>query len=155
MKLKLLAAVLLIIGSVSCKKAVEEPTPAEAISGVYEAKTYNGVVIPLMTYPINGQTITLRILPVSKDTVRVEVNSTSNGFYSPGAATIYPKVFVKESNCNTCQYTRIYTIALAPPVNQGTSENSIWFDPKNNAYYTFIPPNYTTGAVQTVFVKTE
>uniref|UniRef100_UPI002613B398 hypothetical protein n=1 Tax=Hydrotalea sp. TaxID=2881279 RepID=UPI002613B398 len=84
MKSKLVYLIFLTYGFVSCGKSVEEVTPAQAISGTFLAKTYNDVVSPLMTYPINGKTITLQINPVSRDTVQVKVLSTKNGFYSPG-----------------------------------------------------------------------
>jgi hypothetical protein len=106
-----------------------------------------------MAYPINGETITVQIDPVSRDSVQVKIISTQNGFYSPGASAIYSKVYVKEINCTSCQFRRSYTLTLAPPTHSGTAENTIWFDPTSNAYYTYIPPGYTKGAVQTVFVK--
>jgi hypothetical protein len=153
MKCKPIAGVLLTIGLISCRKNMDEHSAALTISGIYEAKTYQsfGNVI---TYPINGQTISLQINPVSKDSVRVQINSTFNGFYSPGNAAIYPEVYVEESICSNCQHYSIYEISLAPQVHPGTLENTIWVDPDNNAYYTYIPPNDNAGAVQTIFVKT-
>ena len=150
---KFASLLLLAILCLGCRKSVVELTPAQQVSGAYEAKTYNDVFSPLMTYPINGKTITLQIEPVSRDSALVKVLSTKNGFYSPGDSAIYPKVYVKEINCTSCQYHRTYTLTLAPPISPGTMENTIWFDPNNNAYYTYIPPDYTKGEVQTVFVK--
>jgi hypothetical protein len=153
MKPKVVFLILFTYGFVSCRKSVGELTPAQAVSGTFLAKTYNDIVSPLMTYPINGKTIKLQINPVSTDSVRVQVFSTQNGYYSPGDSTIYSKAFVKSINCLSCQYPRTYTITLAPPTSTGTADNTIWFDLNNNAYYTYIPPGYTKGDVQTVFVK--
>jgi hypothetical protein len=153
MKSKLIFLVFLTYGFVSCGKSAEEVTPAQAVSGNFLAKTFDGVALPLMAYPINGKTIKLEINPVSRDTVEVKVFSTQNGFYSPGDSAMYSKVYVKEIDCKSCQYHRTYTLALAPPTFPGTADNTIWFDPNNNAYYTYIPSGYTKGAVQTRFVK--
>ena len=153
MRHKIIFLIFLTYGFVSCGKSVEELTPAQAVSGTFLAKKYDDIVSPLMTYPINGKTITLQIDPVTRDSVLVKVLSTQNGFYSPGDSAIYSKVYVKEINCTSCQYHRTYTLTLAPPTFPGTADNTIWFDPNNNAYYTYIPPGYTKGGVQTVFVK--
>lgn len=137
----------------SCNKITIENIPAaRAVSGVFIAKTYQSFGSPI-PYPINGQTIQLQIDPVAKDTVRVQVNSTQNGFYSPGELAVYPKVYVQEKPCSNCAGVKLYTLNLAPPVDAGTLENSIWLDAQRNAYYTYIPPGYNKGAVQTVFVK--
>ncbi|HEY4876871.1 MAG TPA: hypothetical protein VIH86_14930 [Puia sp.] len=154
MRLKIAFLFYIGVMLISCNKTAVISSPAQAISGKYEAKTYNDVFSALVYYPINGQTMSLQIDPISKDSVRVEVNSTVNGFYSPGNSKIYPSVFVvKKVNANE-QFDGMFIIALAPSVDPGTLENSIWFDSQNNAYYTFIPPNYTKGAIQTMFVRT-
>jgi hypothetical protein len=153
MKFRFIFLLFLTYVFVGCEKSVDEPTPAQAVSGTFLAKTWNGVALGSMAYPINGETITVQIDPVSRDSVQVKIISTQNGFYSPGASAIYSKVYVKEINCTTCQYRRSYTLTLAPPTNAGTAENTISFDPNGNAYYTYIPPGLTNGAVQTVLVK--
>jgi hypothetical protein len=151
-KVKLLIVLVFAFGLLSCKKTSVEASPGQAISGTYEAKTYDSFG-QVMNYPLNAQTMSIQITAVSKDSARVEVNSTTNGYYSPGDAAVYPKVMVTETICANCQYCKTYKISFAPPVDPGTLENSIWFDPQYNAYYTYIPPGYTKGAVQTVLVK--
>jgi hypothetical protein len=153
MRVKFLAAVLLI-ASFSCTKTEDMPTPAEAISGLYKAAAYYDIEAIEIKYPINGQTIELRISPVSADKVRVEVNSTVNGFYSPGAAAVYPEVAVTEITCNQCPYGKAFRLQLTPPVNAGTPANTIWFNPEYKAYYSYIPPNFPRGSVQISFVRT-
>ncbi len=146
-------AFFLITTLLSCNKITIENIPAaQAVSGIFAAKTYQSFGSPI-PYPINGQTIQLQIDPVAKDTVRVQVNSTQNGIYSPGEFAVYPKVYVQEKPCTNCGGVILYTLSLAPPLDAGTLENSIWFDAQRNAYYTYIPPGYNKGAVQTVFVK--
>jgi hypothetical protein len=160
MKFKLLAAVLLI-ASFSCQKTADElpvtpPTLAEAISGSYTASTHN-VFSEITAYPINGQTIKLLISAVSTDKVRVEIHSAPNGVYSPGSVLVYPEVTVKqrEGACNTCTPgLPVFQLDMAPPTHAGSLENAIWFDHAGRAYYTYIPPNYTKGAVQTTFLRT-
>ena len=153
MKLRSIFLIFLIYISASCGKSVAELTPAKAVSGSFLSKTWDGIALGTRAYPINGKTITVQIDPVSRDSVQVKVISTQNDIYSPGDSAIYSKVYVKEINCTSCQYPRSYTLTLAPPTHPGTAENTIWFDPTSNAYYTYIPPGYTKGAVQTVFVK--
>lgn len=154
MKFKFAIIIILTYLLIGCNKSVIEPTAAEAISGTYEAKTYQAFDDEL-TYPINSQTIRIQIDAVSKDTVKVQVNSSINGFYSPGDTAIYPKVFVKETVGSNLQYRKSYQIFLAPPINNGTAENSISFEPDydNKASYIYSPPGYTLGAVETILVR--
>ena len=154
MKFKLIVLILILI-QFCCKKTTNNPASAQIISGRYQANTYNNGGSPNILYPINGQTITLQIDPVSDDSVSVQVNSTINGSYSPGGNAVYPNTAVHETICSNCQYDKTYSISLGSQLNPGTLENTIWFDPNNNAYYTYIPPNYTKGTVQTIFVKTK
>ena len=70
-----------------CKKNSSVPAPAQAISGTYKASTYQGLG-NFIHYPINGQTISLKIEAVAKDTVNVQITSASNGFYSPGGPAL-------------------------------------------------------------------
>ena len=121
MKFKFAIIIFLTYSLIGCKKSVIEPTAAEAISGTYEAKTYHAFDDEL-TYPINSQTIRIQIDAVSKDTVRVQVNSSINGFYSPGESAIYPKVFVKETVGSNLQYRKSYQIFLAPPTRANASK---------------------------------
>lgn len=153
--MKRLSVIILAISLLNCKKTEVEVTPAKQISGIFEAKTYdNGFNSRLMNYPINGQSLKIDIKYVSQDTVSVHLISTVNGFYSPGIDTTFSKVYVVEDMNPNRQQPKIFRLKLAPPVNISTLENSIWFDSNLNAYYSYIPPNYKLGAVQTVFAKT-
>lgn len=154
MKTKLTLMVLLASQFLTCQKSNEEPLKslAETISGTYEATSHESFGKSL-SYPINGKTISLQIEAVTKDTVRIVVNSISNDIYSPGETKVYPKVAVSKSTCSACSDPVTYRVSLGLPVNQGTLENVIWFDANKRAFYTYIPPNYTKGAVQTAFTK--
>ena len=153
--MKRLSILILAIILLNCKKTEVEVTPAKQISGVYEAKTYDdGFNSKLMNYPINGQSIKLDIKFVSQDTVSVHLISTINGFYSPGIDTTFSKVYVVQDINPIRQQSKIFRLKLSSPVNPLTLENSIWFDSNLNAYYTFIPPKYKLGAVQTILAKT-
>lgn len=153
MKTKLTLIILLTSQLFACHKSNEEPLKslAETISGTYGATSHVSFGKSL-SYPINGKTISLQIEAVAKDSVRIIVNSIENNIYSPGQTAVYSKVAVSKSTCN-CADPVTYRVSLGVPVNQGTLENIIWFDANKRAFYTYIPPNYTKGAVQTVFTK--
>jgi hypothetical protein len=153
MKSKYILIILISVGLISCRKSSEFESPSQAIAGDYEAETYNNGTSPLINYPINGETMRLQIQLISKDSVSVNVSSSVNGFYSPGSSALYPSVFVAKKTDGNGQFAGLFMISLAPPIHAGTLENSIWFDQENNAYYTFVPPNYTKGAVQAIFTK--
>jgi len=137
---------------ISCKKSSVNRSASDAIQGSYTANIYtNGRII--LTYPINGKTFMMKIVHISEDSVEVTINSTANGFYSPGDTVINLKTAVETISCRSCQYPVTYQFALGALRLPGTLENVIWFDPSNNAYYTYVPKGYTQGAVQTIMTK--
>src|SRR5689334_22131864 len=142
----------LLILSSGCNKSNTILSSSEVLKGTYIAKSYDGFIME--SYPINGKTFSMQIDVVSADTVHVLISSTENGFYSPGDTLINLNAFVYKRNCTNCQYTTTYQISLGTQIFPGTLDNTIWFDAKNNAYYTYIPPNFTKGDVQTIMVKT-
>ena len=95
----------------------------------------------------------MKIVKLTEDSVDLTINSTSNGFYSPGDTIIHLETAVETNNCSNCQFSMTYQIVLGRQPFAGTLDNKIWFDLLNNAYYTFIPNGYQGGAVQTVMAK--
>jgi hypothetical protein len=79
----------------------------------------------------------------------VNVNSSYNGFYSPGNSAYYPRVRVLPTILSGAYY-----ITLAPPLDSGSGENTISFDLVKKGYYIYVPPSYKQGAVQSIFIKT-
>jgi hypothetical protein len=78
---------------VSCSKTdVSLPEPAPAIEGIYKATTFFSS--DTLSYPIQGQTMTLKLTSVSRDSVRVEIEAAPNGSYSPGGNRTYEKLVV-------------------------------------------------------------
>jgi hypothetical protein len=148
MKLNIVIIMLLSLSTNSCNKNTNNRSPAQAISGSYISYSYQGIDSTIF-YPINGQNISLEIREVSNDTVQVNVNSSYNGFYSPGNSSYYPRLHVLSTSLPGAYY-----ITLAPPLDSGSGENTISFDLMNKAYYIYVPPNYKKGAVQSIFVKT-
>jgi hypothetical protein len=105
---------LLAIGlASSCNQPqIDFPKRAPAIEGTYHADTYYNKTGVGDIYPIQGQTMTLRLTAIADDSVRVEIDATPNGDYSPGGNQVYEKLLVnqeidativnqKQTNCIT------------------------------------------------------
>lgn len=75
---------------------IKFPARAPAIEGTYIADTYYNKLGVGGFYPIQGQTMTLRLTSVSDDSIRVEIKATPNGDYSPGSNRLYHKVLVDQ-----------------------------------------------------------
>ena len=157
MKSVILSAISCTIFLAACKKSGVTLTPAKAIEGSYTA--YKHVRFDSVTsYPINGKTITLQIDAIGEDSVRLQIRSVRNGFFSPGDTVIDRHLFVQK------MFTG-YQVSLGDPVDSGTAENSIGFDGSSDrfygvylnngyyGYYVYVPPGYKQGAVQTLFKK--
>jgi hypothetical protein len=111
--------------------------PIDPIFGTYQAKTFEETSSPI-TYPINGQTVSLTIKPVSGDTVQVAIQSTANGKYSPGKDLIYPKAVVI-SKIHT-DGTAIYYVYLTQPTTTDCGYNTLYIYANHTMDYNFIPP---------------
>ncbi|WP_020606614.1 hypothetical protein [Spirosoma spitsbergense] len=105
------------------------PIASAQIEGVYEANSYyakNGVS---GAYPIQGQTMTLKLTSIGRDSVKVEIEAKPNGDYSPGSNRTFEKLVIepvivaqlfgkKQVNCIG------YNVDL--PINQNSiSENEL------------------------------
>jgi hypothetical protein len=157
MKSVILSALSCIIIFAACKKNGATITPAQAIQGSYTAYKYLRFD-SVINYLINGKTITMQIDATGDDSVRLQMRSVQNGFYSPGDTVIDRHLYVQKT-----QYT--YLVTLGDPVDSGTGENTIVFDdsyssriliyPNNGycGYYVYVPPSYKQGAVETIFIK--
>jgi hypothetical protein len=156
MKKLLFYALPIFIFTVACTKNQTALSPAELLSGSYIAKTYNDG-FSVTNYPINGKLLTMQIEVVSDDTVHLHLNSTNNGFYSIGDTVINKNFLITKTTCSSCEQTVIYKILLGNQTvpEPGSLENTIWFDKSLNAYYTFVPPGYAKGEVQTVMAKSK
>ena len=75
---------------------IDFPKRAPAIEGTYQADTYYNKMGVSDYYPIKSQTMTLKLTAVTDDSVRVEINATSNGDYSPGNNRVYEKLLVNQ-----------------------------------------------------------
>lgn len=81
----------------SCNQPqIDFPKRAPAIEGTYQAGTYYNKTGVSDFYPIQGQTITLKLTAVADDSVRVEIKATPNGDYSPGSNRVYEKLLVNQ-----------------------------------------------------------
>lgn len=105
---------------------IDFPKRAPAIEGTYQADTYYNKAGVSNFYPIQGQTMTLKLTAVTDDSVRVEIQATANGDYSPGSNRVYEKLLVnqeidtdivnkKQVNCIT------YSIDLPAIVGQSST----------------------------------
>ena len=113
-----------------------DPEPAKAIEGTYQAKAFNETGEPI-SYPINGQTLTLQIRAVTADTVQVDIQATANGKYSPGQSLSYSRAAItsqKHSNGTITYYVNLTAI----PDRCGY--NTLWIYPSQEMDYNFIPP---------------
>jgi hypothetical protein len=98
-KLRLLGCLqLLAIGlTSSCKQPqINFPKRAPAIEGTYTADTYYNKMGVGDIYPIQGQTMTLKLTAVADDSIRVEIEAAPNGDYSPGGNRVYEKLLVNQ-----------------------------------------------------------
>ena len=154
-----------IVASTACRKNQVKLSPATSIEGTYTAYKYQGAELNF-DYPINGKTITLQIDALGEDTVRLQLRSAQNAFFSPGDTVIDRHLFVEKIQCPNCPESDIYYQVLLnnQPV-AGSAENTITFSGSANGiygikantgfygYYTFVPTGYARGAVQAVFKK--
>lgn len=159
MKSLIVCALFFIFLSVACKKSGPTLTPAQAIEGRYTAFKYIG--IESLYYPINGKTITMQIDAIGQNSVRLQMRSVENGFYSPGDTVIDLHLLVQKLPYSS------YQVTLGDPVDSGTDENTIEFndswnrylgvDPGYLGYYIYVPPGFKQGegAVETIFTKTQ
>lgn len=158
MKTIIVGAISCTIFLAACKKNGVTLTPAQAIEGSYTA--YKHLRFDSVTsYPINGKTITMQIDAIGEDSVRLQIRSVQNGFFSPGDTVIDRHLFVQKVQSNA------YQVWLGHPEEPTTADNSIWFDDSYNGfypiyagtgfygYYTYVPTGYKQGAVQTAFKK--
>lgn len=111
--------------------------PLEPIMGTYKATSFKEESSPV-PYPINGQTVSLAIKPVSGDTVQVMIQATANGKYSPGKDLSYPKA-VAVSKIHT-DGTVVYYVYLIPLTTTDCGYNTLYIYPNNTLDYNFIPP---------------
>jgi hypothetical protein len=162
MKSVIISALAYIIVLAACQKNVATITPAEAIEGSYTAYKYEGVAADTATsYPINGKTITMQIDAIGEDSVRIQMRSVQNGFFSPGDTVIDRHVLVQK----ILLAYNAYRILLGDPGDSLTAGNSIEFDnsfdrffnvyPYNGyyGYYVYTTPGYPQFAVETLFKK--
>ena len=158
MKSVIVIALSCIIILAACKKNGATLTTAQAIEGSYAA--YKHLRFDSVNkYPINGKTITMQIDAIGEDSVRLQIRSVQNGFFSPGDTIIDRHLFVQK------MLSTGYQVSLGDPGDPGTAENLIQFDDSFNGfyhvypyngyygYYTYVPPGYKQGAVQTLFMK--
>lgn len=81
----------------SCNQPqIDFPKRAPAIEGTYQADTYYNKTGISNFYPIQGQTMTLKLTAVTDDSIRVEIKATANGDYSPGSNRVYEKLLVNQ-----------------------------------------------------------
>lgn len=165
MKPILFIAICCSIACIACRKNALTLSPAKSIEGTYTAYKYEGAELNF-DYPINGKTIALQIDALGEDSVRLQLRSAQNAFFSPGDTVIDRHLFVQKIQCPNCQTSDIYYQVLldSQPV-AGSIENAIEFSGASNGiygikantgfygYYTFVPTGYTKGNVQTVFKK--
>jgi hypothetical protein len=165
MKSAIVSIFICVILFEACKKNTDALSPAQTIQGNYTAykhKAFDSV----NTYPINGKTITIQIDAIGEDSVRLKLISTQNGYFSPGDTVIDRHFFVQTLPGGV--FPVAYQITLGEPVDDSaTAENTIAFYKGYNSlypiyaknglcgYYTFVPPDYHKGAVQTAFIKTQ
>ncbi len=139
-KNNLVFAVIGLLTSVnSCKPEsalLPDPQPAKAIEGIYQARTFRENGEPI-NYPINGQTLSLQIKPLTADTVQVDILATPNGRYSPGQTLSYSKAFVISKKQSDGKIT-YYVYLTTPPDECGY--NTLWIYSNKEMDYYFIPP---------------
>lgn len=165
MRLILVIAVCCSIAGMACKKNTVAVSPAKSIEGTYTAYKYQGAELNF-NYPINGKTISLQVDALGEDSVRLQLRSVQNAFFSPGDTVIDRHLFVQKTQCAGCQSSdSYYQVWLNKQSVAGSIENAIEFSGSANGiygiktnsgyygYFTFVPPGYTKGAVQAVFKK--
>jgi hypothetical protein len=81
----------------SCNQPqIDFPKRAPALAGTYQADSYYNKAGVGGTYPIRGQTMTLKLVAVADDSVRVEIEAAPNEDYSPGSSRVYEKLLVNQ-----------------------------------------------------------
>ncbi|GAA4419478.1 hypothetical protein GCM10023187_53830 [Nibrella viscosa] len=124
------------------------PVPSSAIEGVYYAESYYSKSGEGMTYPILGKTMILKLTSVSKDSVKVELEATPNGDYSPGSNRNFERLFIKqeiEAQLIAKKMVNCIGYSIDLPINQN---NTINYEKLRqicgtgySIYYYFITPN--------------
>ena len=101
----------------------------------------------------------MQIDAIGDDSVRIQMRSVQNGFFSLGDTVIDRHLSVQKLPYGG------YMVSVGDPLDSGTGENTISFDDSYNrlyqlypyngyyGYFIFVPPDYHKGAVQTIFMK--
>lgn len=71
------------------------PDSSTEIEGTYRAETYVDRSGVAASYPVQGQTMRLKVKRISKDSVRIELEAPPNGDFSSGKNLVYEKLFVQ------------------------------------------------------------
>lgn len=131
----------------SCNQPqIDFPARALAIEGIYRADTYYNKTGVGDSYPIHGQTMTLKLISISNDCVRVEIEATPNGDYSPGSNRVFEKLLVNQefdtdiinSQQKTCL---IYSVDLPQTsTSDGGNERLRRLCKLSGIYYYFTAP---------------
>ena len=137
-------SLIMLIGICSCKDPSLDAVPN--VTGNYVAQDFRLSTVP-EPYPINGQTISVRITERSRDSVSVAIQATPNGIYSPGQNLTYNKAYVVV-NKGAKGVVGSYTIYLDGVVTEDLT-NVIMVYTNKTADYIFVPPGYTKGIVVT------
>ncbi|GEM_PF-5941184 len=152
-----LATLLCIVGLASCghpvqpeadpapqtKQPLKQPyphsdgAPIESILGNYTASWYEESS-DRTTYPINNQTVSLSITPMSGDTVQVAIQATKNGKYSPGQNLTYSKAVVISSIFTDGRVA--YYVYLTQPTTDSCGYDELYIYSNGTMDYFFIPP---------------
>lgn len=123
--------------SISQPYPPSDHAPIESIIGTYKANWFEEISSPV-SYPINGQTVSLTIKPIVGDTVQVAIQATANGKYSPGKDLSYTKAVVI-SKIQTDRAVTYY-VYLNQPTTTDCGYNTLYIYSNHTMDYNFIPP---------------
>lgn len=123
------------------------PSASSQIEGTYQADSYYSKLGVSGFYPIQGQTMTLKLTSVGNDSVKVDIDASPNGDYSPGDKRTFERVIINqvvEAQLSGKKQVNCIGYSVSLPINQNnTMTNEILRQRCRDGsaiYYYFISP---------------
>ncbi|MPR36026.1 hypothetical protein [Salmonirosea aquatica] len=158
MKKQVLFFGLLVLILDACKNKDTNPDPASFLAGEYVSDTYyGGGSSNPVSYPINGESVTMTITKVANDTVQIDIRSTPNDEYSPGQNLTFPKAYIESRSGE--KGTTSYTVFFYPRTNDsiptGNLTDALQFYLSDNSFadYYYLPKGGSPHIVRTIRFK--
>ena len=152
MKKQLLFLSLLVFVFYACKNKDATPDPAGFLAGEYVSDDYRGGQSAPIPFPINGQSVTMKITRVAANTVQVDIRAAANGEYSPGRDLTFPKAYIESRPADKGKST--YNVYFTPRTSGDLTDALQFYKSDNSlADYYYVPAGGNPAITRTLRFK--